>query len=104
MSFSPKPRLVPNLRKGSHTMTTETFIRELSRDRRLAGHAVKLAEALEAMDMEGDDVPDAKALFSAIEWVIAQPGTIEKRLEVISRLLALGKVEYLNMREFYGLQ
>jgi hypothetical protein len=82
----------------------ETFIRDIRRDPRLAGHAVKLAQALNAIDDEGDDVPDAKALFSAIEWVIAQPDTIEKRLEAIARLLALGKVENLNMREFYGLQ
>jgi hypothetical protein len=82
----------------------ETFIRDLSRDRRLAGHADNVAQALEAMDMEGDDVPDAKALFSAIEWVIAQPDTIEKRLEAIARLLALDKAENLNMREFYRAQ
>jgi hypothetical protein len=84
----------------------DTFIRDLKRDQRFAPDLVKnLAKALEAMDHEGDDVPDAKAIFSAIEWVIAQPDTIEKRLEAISRLLALGKVENLRMREFYyGLQ
>jgi hypothetical protein len=83
---------------------TETLIRELRRDPRFADHAANLAQALEAMDFEGDDVGDAKALFSAIEWVIAQPDTVEKRLEAIARLLALGKVENLNMRDFYGLQ
>jgi hypothetical protein len=85
-------------------MPRETFISEMRRDRRLAGHATGLAQALEAMDHEGDDVPDARALFSAIEWVIAQPDTIEKRLEAIGRLLALGKAENLNMREFYRAQ
>jgi hypothetical protein len=82
----------------------ETFIRDIRRDPRLAGHAVKLAQALNAIDDEGDDVPDAKALFSAIVWVIAQPDTIEKRLEAIARLLALDKAENLNMREFYRAQ
>jgi hypothetical protein len=83
----------------------ETFIRDIRRRyRRLAGHADNVAQVLEAMDMEGDDVPDAKALFSAIEWVIAQPDTIEKRLEAIARLLALDKAENLNMREFYRAQ
>jgi hypothetical protein len=83
---------------------TATFIREMRRDPRFAGHADNLAQALEAMDFEGDDVPDAKALFSGIEWVIAQPDTIEKRLGAISRLLALDKAKNLNVREFYGLQ
>jgi hypothetical protein len=82
----------------------ETFIRDIRRDPRLAGHAVKLAQALNAIDDEGDAVPDAMALFSAIEWVIAQPDTIEKRLEAIARLLALDKAENLNMREFYRAQ
>jgi hypothetical protein len=83
---------------------TETFIREMRRDPRLTGHAAELAQALEAMDMEGDDVPDAKALFGAIVWIIAQPDTIEKRLEAIGRLLALGRAEKLNLREFYRAQ
>jgi hypothetical protein len=82
----------------------ETFIRDMRRHPLLAGHATNLSEALEAIDHEGDDVPDAKQLFGAIQWVIAQPDTIEKRLLAIGRLLALGKVENLNMREFYGLQ
>jgi hypothetical protein len=85
-------------------MTTATFIRELRRNPRLAGHAANLAEALEAMDHEGHDLPDAKQLLLAIEWIIAQPDTIEKRLEAIGRLLALGKAENLNMREFYRAQ
>jgi hypothetical protein len=86
-------------------MTSETFIRDIKRDQRFAPDLVKnLAQALEAMDHEGDDVPDAKALFSAIEWVIAQPDTIEKRLEAIARLLALDRAENLNMREFYRAQ
>jgi hypothetical protein len=82
----------------------ETFIRDMRRDPRLAGHAVKAAQALNAIDDEGDDVPDAKALSLAIGWVIAQPDTIEKRLEAIARLLALDKAENLNMREFYRAQ
>jgi hypothetical protein len=82
----------------------EIFIRDLHRDPRLTGHAVNLACALDAMEDEGHDVPDAKQLRLAIEWIIAQPDTVEKRLQAIGRLLALGKVENLNMRDFYGLQ
>ena len=83
----------------------ETFIRDLRRDRRVAGHADNLAQALEAMDFEGDEIPDAKARFSAIEWIMSQPDSIERRIKAIARLFELtGKVENLNMREFYGLQ
>jgi hypothetical protein len=84
--------------------TTEIFIREMHRDPKLSAHAGNFARALEAMDHEGDDVPDAKQLLAAIEWVIAQPDTVEKRLLVISRLLTLDKAENLNVREFYRLQ
>ena len=83
---------------------TETFIRDLRRDPRVVGLADEAARVLQAIDFEGDDVPGAKALFSAIEWVIAQPDTIEKRLSTISRLLNLGKVENLNVRQFHELQ
>ena len=82
----------------------ETFLRDMRRDPRLAGQAAGLAKALDAMDLEGDDVPDAKALFGGIVWIIAQPDTIEKRLEAIARLLALGKAENLDMRQFYRVQ
>jgi hypothetical protein len=85
-------------------MSTAAFINHLRRDQRFAGHAANLAQALEAVDFEGDDNRDAKALFSAIEWIMAQPDSVEKRLAAIARLLELGKVENLNMREFYGLQ
>ena len=83
----------------------ETLILEMRRDRRFAPDLVKsIAKVFEALDFQGDDVPDAKALFSAIEWVIARPDTIEKRLEAISRLFALGKVDNLDIQQFYALQ
>src|SRR5260221_12432735 len=74
----------------------ETFIRDMRRDPRLAGHAVKLARALEAIDHEGDDVPDAKAFFSSIGGGIARPATLDKRLEGVNRLLAPRKPEKLK--------
>jgi hypothetical protein len=104
MSLFPTARLGRICERLPPMTPTETFIRDLRRDPRLVGHAANLAQALEAMDHEGDDVPDAKALFSGIVWVIAQPDTIEKRLEAISRLLALGKAENVNLREFYRAQ
>jgi hypothetical protein len=52
----------------------------------LVGHANDLTQALEAMDYEGDDVPDAKALLSAIEWVIAQPDSVVCSLSARSKI------------------
>jgi hypothetical protein len=82
----------------------ETLIRDMRRHPRIAGHADNLAHALNAMESEGYEVEDAATCLRAIEWVIAQPDTIEKRLEAISRLLALGKVDNLKMQEFYRAQ
>jgi hypothetical protein len=109
MLLLPKLGLVRNSKngaKGPLPMTPiEIFIRDLQRDPRLVGHVVdNLAHALEEMDLESAENPDAKGFLGAIEWVMAQPDTIEKRAAAISRLFALGKAENLNMREFYRAQ
>jgi hypothetical protein len=62
-----------------------------------------LADAFTALQHEAADNADAAAVFAAIEWIIGQPDGLEKRLRAIARLLALGKVENLSMRQFYGL-
>jgi hypothetical protein len=84
---------------------TETFIRVFRRDPRFAGQlANDVAKMLEAIDFEGDENPDVKGFFSAIQWVIAQPDSVDKRAMAIVRLFELGKVENLNMQEFYRAQ
>jgi hypothetical protein len=82
----------------------ETFIRDIRRDPRLAGHADTLARALNAMASEGYDVEDAATCLRAIEWIISQDLTVDQKLHHIGRLLALGTVSSLNMQEFIRLQ
>jgi hypothetical protein len=60
-----------------------------------------LGDALAALEQEATDNADAAAVFAAIGWIIGQPDGLGKRLQAISRLLALGKVENLSMRQFY---
>jgi hypothetical protein len=86
---------------------TAEFIACLTSDPRFAeprSLVKNLADALAALEHEADDNADAAALFGAVEWIIAQPDGLEKRLQAITRLLALGRVKNLSMRQFYGLQ
>jgi hypothetical protein len=83
-------------------MSAAAFIQELRADPRFAGTITDdLEAALESMDLEGAELVDADNLYRAISWIMAQPDSIEKRLAAISRLNALGKVENLDMRQFY---
>lgn len=82
----------------------ETFIRDLRRDRRFAGHAEVISDGLKAMESEGYEVEDAATCLRAIEWIISQDLTVDRKLHHIDRLLALGKVENLNLAEFIRLQ
>jgi hypothetical protein len=86
---------------------TAEFIACLNDDPRFAeprSLVKNLADALTALEHEATENADAAAIFAAIEWIIGQPDGLEKRLQSISRLLALGRVENLSMRQFYGLQ
>jgi hypothetical protein len=85
-------------------MSTAAFIHELRADARFAGSSVAddLETILEAMDFQGDDNADAADFHRAVSWIMAQPDSIEKRLGAISRLIALGKVEDLSLRQFYA--
>ena len=81
-----------------------SFIKTLRHDARLVGVSDNLAKAFEAMESECHEVEDAASCFRAIEWIISQDLTVDKKLHHISRLLALGKVENLNMQEWIRLQ
>ena len=52
------------------------------------------------MESEGYEIDDAATCLQAIEWIIAQDLTVDQKLHHISRLLALGKVVNLNLKEF----
>jgi hypothetical protein len=77
------------------------FVRELSQSPLHAQYAPDIAKALDAMDLDGAENPDAGAHFAALEWIMNQPDSIDTRLKAIARLFELpGKFE-LNMRQFY---
>jgi hypothetical protein len=78
----------------------ETFIRDLRRDPRIAGHADDVAQVFKLMESEGYEIEDAATCLRAIEWIISQDLTVDQKLHHINRLLALGKVENLNLQEF----
>jgi hypothetical protein len=86
---------------------TETFILGLRRDPRFAGQQQLVndfAKMLENLDFNGDENPNDKGLSGAIQWVISQPDSVEKRALAIVRLFQLGKAVNLHMQEFYRTQ
>jgi hypothetical protein len=81
------------------------FIAQLRRDPRFSGKiATDIAEALDAMESESHEVEGGASFMRAVEWIISQDLTAEQKLHHINRLLALGKVEDLNLRKFIRLQ
>ena len=88
-------------------MSVAAFIREIRADPRFAGSTVAddMAAAIEAVNLEGAESADADSYHRAISWIMGQPGSLQQRFAAIARLNALGKVENLDMRQFYyGLQ
>ncbi len=74
---------------------------DLRRDKRFTRDVVdQLAAAFEAVESEGYEVEDAATCLRAIEWIVSQDLTSDQKLHHINRLLALGKVENLNLAEF----
>lgn len=61
-----------------------------------------MAKALNAIDIEGDGVPDACAFMQAVEWILAEPRTVREKFELIDRLRNLNGKVTINMREFSG--
>ncbi len=83
------------------------FVAQPRRDPRFATHldvVDNLAAVFEAMESEGYEIDDAATCLRAVEWIISQDLTAEQKLHHINRLLALGKVENLNLEEFIRLQ
>jgi hypothetical protein len=79
------------------------FIAELRGDRRTAPHADALDRALRATDLEADGNSSAAAFMTAIEWIVAQPRSIDERLVALTRLASIkGKIRIRNMSEFVG--
>jgi len=86
------------------TPPKETFVRDLRRDRRLAGCADAIADLFKAIDHESYEVEDAATCLRALESITLLDLTTDQKLHHIARLLALDKVENLNVEEFIRLQ
>ena len=80
----------------------DAFLDECRADPRYAADAPTIAEALEALYLEGDDSADAIALMDAVTWVLKQPRTLDERFEVLGRLLSLNGKITVDLREFTG--
>jgi len=80
----------------------DAFLDECRADPRYAADAPAIAEALEALCLEGEDSPDAIALMDAVNWVLKQPRTLDERFEVLGRLFSLNGKINVDLREFAG--
>src|SRR5258706_8356399 len=102
MSFLPKrPAVMSAARPVDHF---KKFAAEMRADPRLAGSAAAVADVLKAMESESYDVEDGATCLCAIECIMLQDLTIDQKLHHINRLLALDKVENLNLAEFIRVQ
>jgi hypothetical protein len=77
------------------------FLDECRADPRYAADAPAIAEALEALYLEGDTA-DAIAFMDAVTWVLKQPRTLDERFEVLGRLFLLNCKVTVDLREFTG--
>jgi hypothetical protein len=90
------------LRKDPIVNAVDAFLAECRADPRYAADAPTIAEALEALYLEGDDSADAITLMDAVTWVLKQPRTLDERFEVLGRLLSLNGKITVDLREFTG--
>ena len=80
----------------------KAFLDECRADPRYAADAPDIAEALEALYLEGDDTADAIAFMDAVTWVLRQPRALDERFEVLGRLFSLNGKVTVDLREFTG--
>ena len=80
----------------------ENFIDECRADRDLAAHADQVEDALSALDIEADGNLHAQQAFSAAEWIIRQPRTIEEKVFALTKLFSLPGAVVVNMHELTG--
>jgi hypothetical protein len=91
-----------HLRKDPIVNAVDAFLDECRADPRYAADAPAIAEALDALYLEGEDSPDAIALMDAVNWVLQQPRTLDERFEVLGRLFSLNGKITADLREFTG--
>jgi hypothetical protein len=67
----------------------EQFVTELRADPELAPCAADLTNALSALDLEGDGVPDAATMWEAVLWIVGQSCAVDERLKALHKLFSL---------------
>jgi hypothetical protein len=69
---------------------TELFFLQLCGDPELAPHAKPIADALDALDREGDGNPSAAGLFHVLHWVLChREHSVDEKLDMCHRLIRL---------------
>lgn len=64
----------------------DEFIDELATDPTTAAHAQPVADALQAIDLEGDGVPQAAVFMAVAAAVCRTPGSLLHRLRMLAAL------------------
>jgi hypothetical protein len=74
---------------------TEPFFMQMCADPALAEHAKPIADCLDALDREGDGLPDAAGQFAVLYWIIChREHDVREKIEMCHRVLSLkGRVE-----------
>jgi hypothetical protein len=81
----------------------DKFFADMRADPRFADVAEGMAQALSAIDIEGDGNAHAIVCMQAIEWIMAQPRTLDEKIEALHKLSSIrGKVSIPCMRAWAG--
>jgi hypothetical protein len=79
------------------------FIADMRADPQFGIFADDMEQALYAVDVEADGNDHAAALFTGVDWIVAQPKPVRDKLDVLRRLFDLsGFVRIPSIRAFAG--
>jgi hypothetical protein len=82
---------------------TELFFLELGANPELAEHAKPFADAIEALDREGDGNASAAGLFHVVHWVLCHRAhNAYEKIEMVHKLLQLRGRQVGTPREITG--
>jgi hypothetical protein len=82
---------------------TELFFLQMCGDPDLAPHAKPIADALDALDREGDGSPDAAGLFHVLHWVIChREHSVDEKLDMCHHLIRMKGRQEGTPREITG--
>jgi hypothetical protein len=82
---------------------TEPFFLQMCADPELAPHAKSISDALDALDREGDGLPDAAGLFHCLYWVLChREHGVDEKLAMVDKLIHLKGRQEGTPRELTG--